>query len=192
MTTCRDIIALAYRFSRLISLDERPEGAEAVIGLDILQSMYDGWFAAGEFGILNDVYVSSDYTAYEGDRVTRSADEVITLPETYIDESPSYYPHRYHDYYYTNGKERPAFDFSAIEIVGLSRNIRDNGVWVNINDLTLDSPAPLTSLGKTGLAACLAVENTDFFGGDISPSTVIKANRFIAALRICHYNLAGV
>jgi hypothetical protein len=189
MTVCRDIIKQAHQFARIVSLEDNISAEEAENGLDMLQSMYDAWFAAGEFGVFRDVYVSDDYTAFEYDRVTRSDNEVITLPDSYIDEGPSYYPYRHHDFYHNTGKERAAMEFAAIEIVGVSKNIRENGQWVNINELTLDSAPPLLQLGKVGLSACLAIDIADVFGSEISQSTVRKSNRFMSALRTRFINL---
>ena len=54
--TCRDVVTLDLKQAKLIPVDEVPEDAEASVGMEVLQSLYDSWFTAGEFGVFNPYY----------------------------------------------------------------------------------------------------------------------------------------
>lgn len=174
MTTCRDIVQSALRKAKIIGLDDDAEAHEAQEGMDILQGIYDGFFASSEFGILNDVYVADDYTAKESERITLEGAHTVTLP-AYVGEGTS---------------RRAPYELSAIEIVGQSRNIWEQGSWMDIDSLDLDSAPPLLQFGKAGLSAYLAIELAGTFGGELSQSTVRSASRFIAAMRAKRVSLA--
>lgn len=173
MTTCRDIVQQALRFARVLPMGDEAEAGEAADAMDVLSGLFDGWWAAGEFGCLTDKYVSAAHTAVEQERVTRSASETITLPESYAPDGQVY----------KSGDKRAPYELSAIEVVGASRNIRDQNAWVDIDSLTLDSAAPLVQFGKAGLSAALAIEIADQYDAEVKQGTIRKANRFITAMR---------
>lgn len=193
--TCREIVHTAYTLASITSIDEEPTNGELNHGLEMLKSLYDGWFAAGEFGVLRDIYVTDDYTAFEGDRVIKSGQEIITLPDTYDKERYGYNSgysdsnYGYGDYYYDRNRTRAAYELGAIEVVGVSRNIRELGDWINISELTADSPAPLVQFGMIGLAAQLAIDLAGTFGAEISTSTLRQSDMFKTSLRSKHISI---
>ena len=167
MIACGDIIYRAYRQARILGMDAELSDAEAQYGMEILQGVYDGFFASGEFGLLSDVYVSTDSTADEQSRVSRAASEVIPLPQVYG----------------TGTKARAPYELAAIEVVGESRNIWDAGQWVDIDSLDLNSEAALIQFGQSGLSAVLAIEVADSFNAQVGAGTARTASRFMAAMR---------
>lgn len=176
--TCRDIITLGLRQAKVIGLTRTPKAHESDIGLDVLQSLYRGWFGAGEFGVLNDVYKAADYTALEQDRVTAETGVTITLPTTYEAVSDAYGD--------VAGQRRAPRELSAIEIIqdgSVLSYIWERTGWVEINSLTLDANAPLEHYGKGGLAACFAMHYADTFGTQIGAGTKRLADLFKVSMR---------
>lgn len=168
MTTCRDIITLGLQLGRVIPMGREPKASEAATGLDVLQGMYDGFFANGMFGRLNDVYKDANYTAKEGERIYNDG-VTITIPTTITDD----------------GDERAPRDLSAIVVIasGVTTNrVYSQGAWRNCSALTLDSDAPLAERDKAGLAALFAMYFVEAFGGELSPMWKRRALQFQGSL----------
>lgn len=168
MTTCRDIIKRAYQMVGIVALGEEPTAEEAEYGLEVLQTMYDGWVERGMFGRLKDVYKTANYTAQEGERVITPA-ATITLPTT-IDD----------------GEVRAPRNLSCIVkiVAGVqTSHVYHRGQWVTLGGLALASDAPFAERGAIGLAACVAQMMGDTFAGAaVGDATVRMANQFKGGL----------
>lgn len=168
MTTCRDIITLGLQLGRVVGVNRTPRASEAATGLDVLQGMYDGFFANGMFGRLTDVFKDANYTAKEGERIYNDG-VTITIPTTITDD----------------GDERAPRDLSAIVVIasGVATNrVYSQGAWRNCSALTLDSDAPLAERDKAGLAALFAMYFVEAFGGELSPMWTRRALQFQGSL----------
>lgn len=164
MATCRDAITLALQMSGIVAVGRDPKDKEAALGLVALQSMFDEWFVGGMFGRFTDVYVTEDYTANEGERVTVDGANV-TLPFTYEDRAP--------------------YDLSAVVVVtttGADNFIYTNGAWESCTGLTLGSEAPLAGYGLDGLAGTLAERLASTFGTDVGVGAARAARLFKGAI----------
>ena len=161
MTTVRDTVKRALQMAKIIPLGDDPEAEEAQAGLDVLQSYY---LRLADTALRpTPVYVDDDYTADEGERVYGDG-VTLSLPDL-IDEDG----------------ERLPLDLACIQLndgTGWETHISDRGTWVQIDNLTLSSDAPLASRNPEGLAALLATELVDMFGGEITPSVEMRARRF--------------
>lgn len=167
MTTMREIITLGLQLSRVIPLGSNPKAKESEAGLTVLQGIYDGMFADGQFAKLTDVYTTENYTAQENERI-HAATATVTLPAT-VDE-------------YEPRKPR---DLSAVVVIsntGQRNHVFSGGAWETCHGLTLDSTAPLASRGKDGLAALLAMYFAEAFGTQLGPMWVNRGNQFRASL----------
>jgi hypothetical protein len=105
-------------------------------------------------------------------RIQISGGATVTLPTTLEDDD-----------------EAPPYRLSFIEVIDtdeetVTRYLYENGAWITIGDLTLDSDAPLAGLGAMGLSACLAMILADEFGGDVGQATVRQAAQFKTALSL--------
>lgn len=160
MTTCREIISLGLQLSGVISLGRQPTDKEADTGMMVLQGMYDGMANDGLFCRYTDVYTTDDYTANEGERITAN-NAAITIPPTIMED----------------GVERPIKDLASVIVIsgGNQANfVYSGGAWETMSALELESPAPLATRGKDGLASMFAMYFADAFGTGISP---IQRNR---------------
>lgn len=168
MTTVRDIITLGLQLARVIPLGRDPKASEIEAGMTILQGMYDGMVTGGMFGRLTDVYVSEDYTAKEGERIT--ADNVtVTIPATVQDE----------------GRVRAPRDLACVSVVTdgvLTNVVHTGGTWEVLTNLALDDTAPFATRGKDGLAALLALYFAEAFGTSLGPAFTRRANEFRGSL----------
>lgn len=165
MPTCRDIITRAMQKARILAAGETPSADEADTGMDELQNLYEQWGSSGMFGRLTDVEVSAAYTAGLGERIRLTNASVITLPTVNEDT------------------DLPPYDMSFVEVVDvpngtIARHLYENGAWVEIGRLELSSEAPLSSKGRSGLAACLAQALAEEFGTQISPMVARQARVF--------------
>lgn len=170
MATCREVIALGLKQAGVIPPDESPTAAEAATGLDVLQSLYRGWFSAGEFGSFEEVYTASDRTAQEQERITVEGSVVVTLPESVGDGTA----------------RRAPYELSAIEVVqsgDVSSYVWERTAWVNVNALTLGDDAPLAHYGQAGLSACFAMHYAEMFGAQIGSGTKRLSDLFKVAFR---------
>lgn len=169
MTTCRDVVSQALHVTGIVGVGEDPDAAEATLGMDALQGMFDHWVANGMFGRLTDVYKTVDYTARERERVHVSGSPTITIPTTYREDGEE-------------GTDRPPYDLSLIEVQSGSTRavwLYDRSAWVNLVGLTLNSTCPLADTrGKFGFACCLAEHFTGFAGASIPPQVMRAAQQF--------------
>jgi hypothetical protein len=166
MPTCRDIITTAYRMANVIGAGDEPTAIEAEEGLDELQTLYDGMIASRALGALKEVYASQNMEAEEFTRVTKASGVTVTLPAT-ID---------------TDNELRAPVELACVEIVGTGASVHENGAWVNLYGLTLDSEAPLASKGRNGLAAMLSVTLSARHGSPLPDQYVMMARRFNGSL----------
>lgn len=184
MPLCRDIITRALRKVGAVGQTEAPTAAEVDMGLFSLQSMFDGWAAAGMFGQLRDIHVTSDYEAKAGDRVRTTA--TVTLP-TYaaVDTDPGG-----SDYGFCSGADtdRPQ-NRRLIVVVNPETGVRKTnlwdawiGDWVEIQALTATSECPLAALGADGLACCLARAIADESTWTVPAQTERQASLFLARM----------
>lgn len=161
MPTCRDIITTAMQMAKVIALGEEPSADEAQAGLNALNGMYERWLTTGMFGALTDVYATSDLTAGENQRITITSG-AVTLPTTIDDR-------------------RGPRDLSVVEIYANSARavwLFDRNSWVSLGELELTDEAPLALRGRSGLAACLAMEWVELFGGEITLGIANTAGSF--------------
>lgn len=161
MTTVRDTVKRALQMAKVVALGDDPTADEAQAGLDVLQSYY---LRIADTNLRPAVvYVTEDYTPNENERVYGSGIS-ITLP-TLIDD----------------GTDRLPLDLACIQLnegAGWETHISDRGTWVQVDSLTLNSDSPLADRNAEGLAAMLATELADMFGGEITPSTDRKSRLF--------------
>lgn len=185
IATCNDVIRVAMLRMKMLSAGEQPSAEEAADGMLALQSLYDQWSTGGMFGRLNDVSVTSAYTAQEWDRIQNPTAATITLPTliTLNQSYPSYWP-QYGVYgYSTDVTPRPPYDLSQVEViapVGSARLIWDAhaGGWMPLNYLALTDAAPLAGRSLSGLASSLALMWADDFGATPGPATQRAATLF--------------
>lgn len=169
MTTCRDIVTLALRQSRIVGIGRTPRASEAEEGMSALQSIYDRMFADGPLGPFTDVYATSDYTAQENERIIAD-NATITIPDT-IDD----------------GEVRTPKDLTAVIVVTdlTQKNyVFSLGRWQVCDALTLDDTAPLANRDKNGLAALLAIELSEMYGQPLAPSIRVKGLMFKGAISL--------
>lgn len=173
MATCRDIITRALQMATIIPLGVQPSAKESALGMEVLQSLYDGWVAVGMFGTLKDVYTAVDAAALENQRITHPG-VTITIPETLgIDGQ--------------EGDERPVHDLALIEIFNTVTDVRtvqlwDRNAWVVLTGLVLDTDAPLSARGSIGLSAVLAQLLCGAFGVETNRSIETLARTFLTGI----------
>lgn len=170
MTTCRDIITLGMNLAAILPMGRTPKAKEAEFGMTILQSMYDQLVADQIFGALTEVYTDIDYTAKEYESIY-SAGATITIPDTIEDSC--------------TGKTRTPRDLACIVVEsnsGREVSVFNGNSWEVLNDLTLDSDAPLATRNKAGLAALFALYFVDAFGGALGQMTRRNALLFQGGL----------
>lgn len=165
MTTCRKIITTAYRMSNVIGAGDNPSSEEADEGMEELQSLYDLMVSNRAFGDLREVFATADAEAEENTRITKDTGVSITLPTTIV-----------------NGDTRAVKDLACVEIVGTGASVFDNGAWVALYGLTLDSAAPLAHRGKNGLSAMLGESLAARHGVALVPQYVRMARNFNAGI----------
>lgn len=163
MTTCRNVVADALVLAKVNALGDEPTAEESAMGLNALQAVYDHW--ANTLVSYTDVYKTVAYEAQEGERVYGSS---ITLPATILE----------------NGEHRKPRLYSMIQVVDTAKQTSayDDGAWVRLDSLTLDTDAPFASLGRIGLAACLAEKWSEMFGGELTRGILMQARDFRSAL----------
>lgn len=175
MANCRTVTTAALRKVGVVNEGQRSAPQyESQVALETLQGWYFAAMAQGVFGRLTDVTVEADYEADEFERITNISGAAVdvTLPET-IDDC---------------GTERLPVDLCPVVVVdpGVEplNYLYDAvvGDWVSLNDLTLDSEAPLSTRGPDNLACLLAVALADTHGYPIGAITVNRAASFISSL----------
>lgn len=166
LPTCHDIITTALQQAKVVALGEEATAEEAGAGLTALQGLYERWMGSGMFGTLEPVYADSSREAEEGQRIFVASEDVeVALPSLVS----------------VCGETRQPYDLAAIEIVnGALRHLWlwDRSKWVDIGNLELSDLAPLGGRGRTGLAACLAMEWVDMFGGELTAGIERLAGAF--------------
>jgi len=167
MATVRDIVTQALQDTGVVGIGRTPRASEAQYGLEKLQSFYDELFSNGQFSALADVYATADYTAQENERIIAD-NATITIPDTITDGSETRTPN----------------DLSVVVVItdtAQQNYVFSNGAWEGCHALTLDSPAPLSSRSRDGLAATLATRMTAF-RVPIMPEIAAKATRFESSI----------
>lgn len=195
MAACSAIINRALRKLGRLGAGRDARTNDAQDALDVLRGMYSSWISSGAFGRLSDAIAKGDVTAHGNQRIIREVDSdaTITLP-LYVSTVPPYYLPPYgalwpwviannannFDY-----NAKPPRDCSPVVIIdqntGTAQTWVYDGtikVWVSIDDLTLDSEAPLSHGDPDGLAAELAVQCADQFAADVQPTTQMASARF--------------
>jgi hypothetical protein len=177
MATVRQIVTAALRKVGVVSEGQpAPTAYDAQNALEVLQGWYDASMASGLFGRLEDVIVDDDYEAKEFERVTNTSASAIsvTLPLTITDDP--------------NSAERVPLDLCPVVVIDPGEDplnyIYDGivGDWISLNDLTLDSVAPLSQRGRDGLSSVLAVKISEEFGYTVGPATLGSAQKFLTTI----------
>lgn len=176
MATCRDIVALALRKLGVLGGGREPRDADRTDAFDGLRSLYPSLLNVGAFGRLTDVVpVGLSYVAAEGVRVLRTGPTLVqvTLPEIIND----------------GGYARPPRDCAVVAIQDEASDLvatwiydGHSGNWLEVEALTIDSIAPLSSRDPQGLGALLATSIADQFGVELNPVTVQASRVFLSAL----------
>lgn len=198
--TVRDIGTLAFRKLGILRAGGEMKAADAQEALESLSSYYQECISAGAFGRVRDVPVSSAYTGDAGKN-----QHINILTEDTVDiELPDTLPACYWAYWvpcrdYGWGLNVPLGDGTGDNVppdksvVRITSKYDENRAtylydgtiqrWLRIDNLTLDSEAPLSARNPDGLASLLAVRLADQFGSDLlSPLTLNAANRFKMAM----------
>ena len=192
MTTCNDIVRIALGQLRQLRAGEQPTGQEANDGMLALQGMYDSWCSQGLFGRLNDIIISTNYTACEQDRVINDGGYTVTLPTTITPTIPygTYYPLWPDERRWTalqTATARPPRDMALIEVVASGATKRyyydaRTRAWTRLDSLALTDTAPFSNRGALGLAACLTSFLADSYGEQPSPMTARQCSLFMWGL----------
>lgn len=184
MASVRQVINLALRKLGKLGAGREARPADAADALEALQAMYLAWVASGAFGRLHDIQPDGpEYVARCGQRVTRESASLVEviLPEQAV-ERPVYDYGRCFP-----GYEAP-WDGAAVVIVSLDTGLTQTWIydgtlkaWQQVDAIQMDDEAPRSS-DRNGLAACLAIEFADQYGGDVPAATVQQASRYKMAL----------
>lgn len=190
--TVRDLIRRSLRKLAMVASGREPTAAQAQDALDVLQSLYRELAAQGVFGRLVDVLMTSTtYSARENERIVcdDASAITITLPETItagLLGSLQAWNINATDYgrgQWSETLPRPPRDGSIIVVCDINSDfektyIYDAGraAWVLIDDLTLDSVAPLSGRYANGLAAILAIKLAPEYNTTAMPSVQAEAN----------------
>lgn len=192
--TVRSVVKGAMKKLGVLAIGREPTAAQAQDALEILQAFYRELIGQGVFGRLNDVLVTtSTYEARENERVVcdLSSGVTVTLPET-ITQSlygalPLYDPYGT-DYGRGSVCEilpRPPRDGACIIVADVNSSLEryylydaNRAYWVLLDELTLDSTAPLGERYENGLRAILAERLTDPFGVPLPKQAAGEANTF--------------
>lgn len=173
MLTCLDIIGGAVielgARDAAEALSGNLESWEATRSMDVLQSMYRAAVEAGSFGRVSEYVATANYEAKEQERVF-AAGFTITLPDAVEDCD--------------TGETRKPRDLAMIQVVDegedpqISIYDANAGSWVRIDNLDLNSEAPLASRNRQGFECALARRVAGTFKRPIPEST----NGFAAGL----------
>jgi hypothetical protein len=169
MATCRSIVTGGLQLLGVYAGGEDPSDVDVNTGLSALQSTFNGWVNSGMFGRLTDKYVTANYTAKEGERITAATGVTVTLPTTITCWSTTRTPR----------------DLSCIEVKddsGLKVYIYDRTGWVQINNLSLDAECPLSTRGERGLHGVIAFETAGDFNMPVQPNVARLSSQFRAML----------
>lgn len=184
MPTCRDIITRALRKAGHIGRNENPSDADEAMGMNALQSMFDGWISGGTFGPMHDLYRDAAYTARAGQRIRTTFP--VTLPDYTQVDSSGYCD----DYGFGHRRDGRPQNRAVIVVVNPSTGERQSnlwdawvGGWVRIEALQPGDEAPLAALGANGLACCVARAVADETGLKLNDETVREARAFVARIQ---------
>lgn len=175
MLTCRVVIERAYRKLGVVDASEGPTIVELDTGLETLQGLYEAFVAAGMFGRVGDADYPSD-GALGGSTTRLRAESLSPLTITITDSLG------------LDGS-RPGNRAAVTVVDAVQREsatvIYDpaSGGWLQLSDLLLDTPAPLSNLGD-GLSSCLAESLAEARGMSVSPLTQRAAGRFRTSLSL--------
>lgn len=162
MPTCADVIKRALRRLNDIDASEDPPAEDMAVAMEALQGIFDRKVTEIS-GRLEDVYVTSDYTAGENQRLRRSGAQTITYPPRITRE------------------QRDPYDGTLIIVTGSARESRiydaDSGAWVVLSGLTQTDECPLAQRDPGGMSAAVAAEIADMFGRPLTPMTAREAAR---------------
>jgi len=198
MITVRDIVKGAMKKIAVLAIGREPTAAQGEDALEALQAIYRELVGQGVFGRLNDVLITAaTYDARENDRVVcdYATGVTVNLPEVITADLqnalPAYDPDQ-SDYGRGGGCEplpRPPRDHSPIVITDVNSSFEqyylydaNRAFWVLLDDLTLDSKAPLSNRYENGLKAKLALRLAPTFGRQPTPFLLAEVNAFHHAL----------
>lgn len=167
--TLRQLITRALRLIGVVGSGRPvPAAYDAATALEAFKHLLTQAIGNGVFYPLTDVVIEADYTAGENERIVNRENVAITLPLTIDTADP------------VTGEttERTPYDRSVVLAVGAATYLydADQAGWIAIENLTLDSVAPLGVRYGTALAALLAMEIAPEYGVEPSPSLVAMAN----------------
>ena len=140
MSTIREVLTQAIRYTRAYALGDTPAANEMDAALEDAQS----YFLTFPIRKLKPVLVSADYTAKENERIANSSGSpiTVTLPETITE----------------NGTERSPYNGALVEVAGGARSIyiAELGEWMTLTGLTLTSENPFGPTHDMNVAAMIA------------------------------------
>lgn len=183
MTTNLDIIKGAMKKLHVLTARTEPSESQAFDGLAILRSLYVELIGSGSLGRLYDVLATSNYTAFENDRVIASAAVVVTLPTIITQERPWCGPFGGYgsDYGWGWGspcstRPRPPRDRAVIVVkddTGQHEYVWSTyqNAWIDLLAQTQQSPFPLSVHLEDGFKALLAERWVDDWDQQIGIAT---------------------
>jgi hypothetical protein len=163
----RDLAVKVLRKTGEIGLTEQPDGPEENAVLEAAQGFYQSWALSQ---IRTERMVSADGEAREYERVSSTVDVAMTRPATISDpdaEGGWRSPRNGAVIEFALGDPHEIWIFSSL--------VAD---WQQIEDLTLDSSAPLAAFGMDGLACAVAEYMGSDAGRELSPQVLKDAARF--------------
>jgi hypothetical protein len=169
--TVRTLVNRAHRYMKTYGAGETPTDDDADVALEELKLYLRQNISKGVFGPLTEVAIEADYEAGENERVVNVSGSAVTvtLPATLEDED--------------TGEDRAPQDRSVVIVAGGDTSIYDanQGEWVTIEDLTLNSVEPFEGFN---LGWPLALQLSETFQLQPGPVLIAKAETTQAALRL--------
>lgn len=163
MATCSATIARAFRMAKIVAVGDEASSTELDEGMAVLNSFYQR-LADTALGAKTPIYKTAAYEPLEGERVVCTA--AVTLPLLYQDSDGVRLP-----------RDLAAIAYNAAG-AGWRFYVSDRGTWVRIDGLVSTNAAPFSDRNEDGLAALVASELVDTFGGELTQSIMMKARRF--------------
>lgn len=185
MSTALDIVRRALRSMGALRRGKEPTGADQADGLERLQSLILAMPGLIQNGRWCERAKSAAYTAKEGERITVTGAVTITLPLTVTDcETGCTRPPKDLARVYVLGADA-VVDYSGDEdgAAGLWVYSATLGAWARADGLTIDDDMPFGAEDDEGLAAQLAVNMVDEYGGGISARTAALAQNSARSFR---------